>query len=95
MSDVPKRFPIHRETMRYEAPFTDVPWELISSHRTQCLRNHSQSPETLARRGGLYPPEMLAVIHDETYWKNRYEGMTLDDAFAELGQIVADLGEAT
>ncbi len=38
---------------------------------------------------------MLAVIHDERYFKTRYEGMTLDDAFAELQQIVSTFGETT
>ncbi len=91
---MPKEFPIlksyrfNRQLKDFKPPFVTVPWELIADHREQCFLNHSQSPETLARRGGLDPSEMLAVIHDEPYYKNRYVTMTLDGAFAELGHIV-------
>lgn len=92
-TETPKTFPIHRGGLvkpdATPAPFLDVPWDLIASHRAQCLRNHAQSPETLARRGGLDPTEMLAVIHNESYYRNRYEAMTLADAFLELEGIVA------
>ncbi len=72
----------------FKPPFTDVPWELIQAHRGQCFRNHSQSPETLARRGGLDPSEMLAVIHDERFYPSRYTTMTLDESFLELSHVV-------
>lgn len=86
-----EQFPILQYwNLRYfKPPFITVPWALIEEHRKQCFRNHSQSPETLARRGGLDPSEMLAVINDEPYYKNRYTAMTLDEAFAELRHIVA------
>lgn len=89
-----EQFPIlqywrHKRDLRYfKPPFLTVPWELISDHTEQCFRNHSQSPETLARRGGLDPSEMLAIIHDEPYFKYRYATMTLEGAFIELGHIV-------
>jgi len=89
-----KTFPIlnhwryYKETRHYKPSFMAVPWELIAEHQQQCLHNHSQSPERLASRGGLYPSEMLAIIHDEPYYKNRYVTMSLDEAFIELAQIV-------
>jgi len=86
-----KEFPIlqfwthKREFRGFKPPFTSVPWDLIASHKHQCLRNHSQTPERLAERGGLDPSEMLSVIHGR-----RYKIMFLVEAFEELGQIVEE-----
>jgi hypothetical protein len=38
-----------------------VPWAFIGECAAECERNHSQTPERLAERGGLGPEEMLAV----------------------------------
>jgi len=40
----------------------NVPWRLLAPHEQQALRNHDQSLEKLASRGGLGPSEMVAVI---------------------------------
>lgn len=39
-----------------------VPWSMLVPHERQAIANHSQDLETLARRGGLSPVEMAAVI---------------------------------
>ena len=43
-----------------------VPWAMLALHEKQAFRNHQQSLGTLARRGGLAPVEMLAVIGDRS-----------------------------
>ena len=39
-----------------------VPWEFIEPHERQAQRNHYQTLDRLAARGGLSPCEMLAVV---------------------------------
>lgn len=39
-----------------------VPWHLIASHAAQADRNHGQTLERLAERGGLSPCELAAVL---------------------------------
>lgn len=43
-------------------PPYSIPWEMIEPHRMQAAKNHSQSIETLAKRGGLSFCELLATI---------------------------------
>jgi hypothetical protein len=45
----------------------DVPWRFIEPHEAQALRNHDQTLERLAERGGLCPSEMLAVVEDRRW----------------------------
>lgn len=60
-----------------------VPWSLLAPHEEQALRNHSQSLDTLARRGGLAPSEMVAVLE-----RRKWRGMTFDAALARLAVLV-------
>lgn len=39
-----------------------VPWSLVAPHEGQAEINHDQDLETLARRGGLCPQELAAVL---------------------------------
>ena len=49
-----------------------VPWAFIEEHHAACLRNHDQTPQRLAERGGLGPEEILAVIDDKPQkWAQR------------------------
>ena len=48
----------------------DVPWDLVAPHERQALRNHDQTLERLAERGGLSPAELLAVLEDLA-WSQR------------------------
>jgi hypothetical protein len=54
----------HRE---YPDCPASVPWDLVAPHAAQAQRNHGQSLETLARRGGLAPDELFAVMHDQPW----------------------------
>lgn len=44
-----------------------VPWSLIAPHERQAQKNHDQTLERLAERGGLDPSEMVAVIEDRPW----------------------------
>lgn len=61
-----------------------IPWAMIAPHERQALRNHDQSLERLAERGGLDCIEALAVLDDKPYAVNngsdnaRLAGMVLD-----------------
>lgn len=39
-----------------------VPWDFIAPHEAQAQRNHDQSLERLAQRGGLSPYEMVMCV---------------------------------
>jgi hypothetical protein len=79
-----RRFPVlltQREA-RDMAPRT-VPWSLLAPHEEQALRNHDQSLDVLARRGGLAPAEMVAVLEDR-----KWRDMMFDAAVARLEALV-------
>lgn len=38
-----------------------VPWAFVAERTAECLRYHDQTPEELARRGGLAPEELLVI----------------------------------
>ncbi len=61
-----------------------IPWGLIEPHRLQAERNHWQSLERLAERGGLAPSEALAVLEDRP-WKAMGDG---DEALERLAALV-------
>jgi hypothetical protein len=42
-----------------------VPWSFVEKFRERAESNHSQTLETLARRGGLGPDEMWLAAHDQ------------------------------
>jgi len=44
-----------------------VPFQLVDDHCAQCMRNHGQTPQRLAQRGGLDPWELLAVVTDRSW----------------------------
>ena len=44
-----------------------IPWESIAPHEAQALKNHGQSLEKLASRGGLSWCEALAVLRDSKF----------------------------
>lgn len=69
----------------------EVPWGFIEEHRNGCLRNHSQSPETLASRGGLGPEEMVAVIEYNGDWAQRKVawGMEPEQSVARLKDLLS------
>ncbi|KKM18495.1 hypothetical protein LCGC14_1665200, partial [marine sediment metagenome] len=40
---------------------------MLNSHEAQAYKNHAQSLEELARRGGLGPQEALWILDDEDW----------------------------
>ena len=44
-----------------------IPWELIEPHDDQAQRNHHQTLERLAERGGLGPSEAVVIIQDRQW----------------------------
>lgn len=49
-------------------PQVYIPYNIIAPHEAQAMRNHSQTLQRLAERGGLGWMEILAVLNDKT-WK--------------------------
>ena len=48
-------------------PPRGIPWAIVAPHEDQARRNHFQSLETLAARGGLDPAELVAVLEDRPW----------------------------
>lgn len=44
-----------------------VPWAAIQPHEAQAQRNHSQSLERLAERGGLDVAEAVLIMRDQSW----------------------------
>lgn len=53
-----RMFPVMGKTLKA------VSWNLVAAHEDGAQRNHQQSLERLAERGGLAPVELLAL------WRN-------------------------
>lgn len=49
-------------------PFA-IDWEVIAPHEDQAKKNHGQSLQRLAERGGLDYSELLAVLNDSEFCK--------------------------
>lgn len=66
--------PISAESARAAFPIlngqgTKIDWELVADHGQQAWRNHSQTVERLAQRGGLSWCELHAVLHNRDWQK--------------------------
>jgi hypothetical protein len=65
-----RRFPVllnHRPLHDVTACPRSVPWLMLAPHEEQAIRNHDQSLERLAERGGLDPAEMVAILEDRQW----------------------------
>jgi hypothetical protein len=49
------------------SPGGAIPWSLIAPHELQAIRNHDQTLERLAQRGGLVWSEAYAVLIDSPW----------------------------
>lgn len=47
----------------------NIPWDAIAPHEKQAVKNHGQTLQRLAERGGLDYTEALAVLEDRDYTK--------------------------
>lgn len=59
-----------------------IRWSVIAGHERQAMRNHGQTLERLAERGGLSPAEAVAIIEDRKFCR-----MELADAEDRLIQL--------
>lgn len=58
-----KLFPIITSNHKKEY----IPYEIIKSHENQAIKNHGQTLERLAQRGGLSWSEAYAVLIDSDF----------------------------
>ncbi len=86
-----RRFPLlltDEEKMRYPLLAQTVPWALVAPHADQARRNHGQTLERLAERGGLALCELVAVLEDRPW-----EKMHPTTSVARLRELLALQGE--
>ena len=50
------------------SPPVYIPYNIIAPHEAQAIKNHDQTLQRLAERGGLDWTEALAILNDKT-WK--------------------------
>ena len=81
----PPEFPIMQPRTNRANLRTGIPWGLIRAHDYQAFRNHMQSLDQLADRGGLSPDEAVAVLEDR-----RWRQMDATEANQRLSELVAD-----
>ena len=89
MATSDRRFPVLKSQRDHDeaiaaAGLRTVPWTLLAPHEEWAWRNHDQSLERLAERGGLGVCEMLSVIEHR-----RWHAMDFADAVAQLKALVA------
>lgn len=83
------RFPIMKSKVKLNAHVVNLPWEAILPHEAQAKKNHGQSLERLAERGGLSACEAIAILEDRD-WKRMDE----QDANVELALFLHDFYQA-
>lgn len=53
-----------------------IPWRIVEDHEARAKRNHHQTLERLAERGGLSPCEIVALLEDRPWesmpWKEAW-----------------------
>ena len=84
-------FPIHSGSTDVEKVLR-VPWAMIAEHGAQAKRNHSQTLERLAERGGCCGKEILAILSGENW--NHFEGMKGEVVASHLALMIADWYDA-
>lgn len=65
-----ERFPI-----QYQNRGEFIPLGLMLEHEEQCLKNHHQSVQQLAKRGGTSYVETYYILNDSEYKKPRLKEM--------------------
>jgi len=65
-----RRFPILKNPSNWrhwQKLRPSIPWGMIEPHHAQAAKNHDQTLERLAHRGGLSLCEALAVLEDRAW----------------------------
>lgn len=70
-----------------------VPYEVVSPHEDQALDNHDQDLALLARRGGLCPVELYAVVHGRAI-RDVFRNVKLEDAVDWLRSVAESSSRA-
>lgn len=65
-----------------------LPWDIIAPHAERAFRNHGQSLELLASRGGLSPCEAVAILEDRAW--HRMDQTAAIERLAELVRAATD-----
>jgi hypothetical protein len=52
----------------------EIPWSFLEPHEARAKRNHDQTLQRLAERGGLSPAEIMCVIEDRGLFTGKWEG---------------------
>lgn len=73
-----RTFPIQSKLRANQA----VPFDLVLAHEAQALKNHRQTVERLAERGGLSWIELVAVLRDVSQFSAEIELMQDDEHLA-------------
>ncbi len=76
----PRRFPVLGKDGKRVPP---VPWGLLAPHEEQAQRNHGQTLEQLAGRGGLGASEMLAILE-----RRPFRAMAPEESCARLTDAI-------
>lgn len=63
---------------------SEIPWAIVANYGESAMRNHDQTLERLAERGGLSPCELIAVL-EQRQWRK----MTPDEVRSTLLPILS------
>jgi hypothetical protein len=79
-------FPKYREQGLLQVVIA-VPWDMLAPHQAQAIKNHSQTLERLAQRGGLDASEAMAIIDGVDVFSRRVN--EIEDQ-RRLSQLLAE-----
>lgn len=68
--DIQNAFPIMESL---GSPPVYIPYNIIAPHEAQAIKNHGQTLQRLAERGGLDWTEALAILNDKTWGEMGYK----------------------
>ena len=66
----------------------EVPWSFVETFRAQAERNHGQTLERLAERGGLCPEEMWLAAHGHRLFRVKIDE---DSAIEWLARSISEI----
>lgn len=82
MSERRPMFPL--QSRGYPGIPSEIPWAIVANYGESAMRNHDQTLERLAERGGLSPCELIAVL-EQRQWRK----MTPDEVRSTLLPILS------
>jgi hypothetical protein len=65
-----RMFPVNIDYVyrkKHEDCPSGIPWHVIKEYEEQAIKNHTQTLNGLAKRGGLSPTEIYAVMHNRKW----------------------------